>query len=61
MAERGGRRHRTPDDFGMAYDAGHDLLHFASVESNQSLVVTPVNGMMGAARPELAFAGGRRA
>ena len=46
------------EHFGMAYDAGHDLLHVASVESNQSLELNPINGMMGTARPELAFAAG---
>jgi hypothetical protein len=46
------------EHFGMAYDAGNDLLHVASVESNQSLEVNPTTGMMVTARPELAFAAG---
>ncbi|HEY7613302.1 MAG TPA: DUF4394 domain-containing protein [Gemmatimonadales bacterium] len=46
------------EHFGMAYDAAHDLLHVASVESNQSLEVNPTTGMMATARPDLAFAAG---
>jgi hypothetical protein len=46
------------DHFGMAYDAGQDLLHVASVESNQSMEINPATGMTAAARPELAFATG---
>ena len=42
----------------MAYDAGHDLLHVAGVESNQSLEVNPATGAIAAARPELTYASG---
>ena len=48
----------TGEHFGMAYDAGHDLLHVASVESNQSLDVSPATGMIVTARPDLAYAAG---
>jgi hypothetical protein len=48
----------TGEHFGMAYDAAHDLLHVASVESNQSLEINPATGALGTARPDLAFAAG---
>jgi hypothetical protein len=48
----------TGEHFGMAYDAGHDVLHVASVESNQSLEINPTTGVVTAARPELAYAAG---
>jgi hypothetical protein len=48
----------TGEHFGMAYDAGHDLMHVASVESNQSLEINPATGPIAAARPDLAFAAG---
>jgi hypothetical protein len=48
----------TGEHFGMAYDAGHDVLHVASVESNQSLEINPTSGTVTAARPELAYAVG---
>jgi hypothetical protein len=46
------------EHFGLAYDAAHDVLHVASVESNQSLEINPASGIVAAARPELAFAAG---
>jgi hypothetical protein len=48
----------TGEHFGMAYDAGHDVLHVASVESNQSLEINRTSGTVTAARPELAYAVG---
>jgi Domain of unknown function (DUF4394) len=48
----------TGEHFGMAYDAGHDVLRVASVESNQNLELDPATGAVGAARPDLAFAAG---
>ena len=48
----------TGEHFGMAYDAGHDVLHVASVESNQSLEINPTTGTVTATRPELAYAAG---
>jgi Domain of unknown function (DUF4394) len=46
------------EHFGMAYDAGHDVLRVASVESNQNLEINPATGVVAAARPDLAFAAG---
>lgn len=46
------------EHFGMAYDAGNDVLHVASVESNQSLEIDPETGAVSTARPDLAFAAG---
>ena len=46
------------EHFGMAYDAGHDVLRVASVESNQHLEINPATGAVAAARPDLAFAAG---
>jgi len=48
----------TGEHFGMAYDAGYDVLHVGSVESNQSLEVNPTTGTVTAARPALAYAAG---
>jgi hypothetical protein len=48
----------TGEHFGMAYDAGHDVLRVASVESNQNLELNPATGDVGGARPDLAFAAG---
>jgi hypothetical protein len=45
------------EHFGMAYDAGHDVLRVASVESNQNLEINPLTGAV-VARPDLAFAAG---
>ena len=46
------------EHFGMAYDAGHDVLRVSSVESNQNLEINPATGAVVAARPDLAFAVG---
>jgi hypothetical protein len=46
------------EHFGMAYDAGHDVLRVACVESNQNLELNPATGAGAAARPDLAFAAG---
>jgi Domain of unknown function (DUF4394) len=46
------------EHFGMAYDAGHDVLRVAGVESNQNLEINPATGAVAAARPDLAFAAG---
>jgi hypothetical protein len=46
------------EHFGMAYDAGQDLLHVAGVESKQSLEIIPATGAIAAARPDLAYASG---
>ena len=46
------------EHFGMAYDAGHDVLRVASVESNQNLEINSATGAVAAARPDLAFAAG---
>jgi hypothetical protein len=46
------------EHFGMAYDAGHDVLRVAGVESNQNLEINPATGTVAAARPDLAFAAG---
>jgi hypothetical protein len=48
----------TGEHFGMTYDAGHDVLRVASVESNQNLELNPETGGVAAARPDLAFASG---
>jgi Domain of unknown function (DUF4394) len=46
------------EHFGMTYDAGHDVLRVASVESNQNLEINPATGAVATARPDLAFAAG---
>ena len=43
------------EHFGMAYDAGHDVLRVASVESNQNLEINSATGAVAAARPDLAY------
>ena len=46
------------EHFGMAFDAGHDVLRVSSVESNQNLEVNPATGVVAAPRPDVAFAAG---